>query len=95
MPYVYQPLDATKKQIRVLTLLPVIKGRKAHRKAIKYTLNVVDLDSSFEYEALSYCWGPQENPKEIFLDRHVFPVRDIYGRRCTICVMIPSAHHMG
>ncbi|TGJ79444.1 hypothetical protein E0Z10_g9318 [Xylaria hypoxylon] len=49
----YTPLDPSKKQIRLLTLL---NGEWDDR--IKCELHVVSLDDQPKYEALSYVWGP-------------------------------------
>jgi hypothetical protein len=50
-PYVYEPLVGPSK-IRLLTLAP---GQS--QDAIHCALDTVELDSSPDYEAISYCWG--------------------------------------
>jgi hypothetical protein len=51
--YKYEPLNPTKHQIRIFTLLP----SRDFDSALQGRLRVVDLDSSPPYESLSYVWG--------------------------------------
>ncbi|KAF8855050.1 hypothetical protein BDZ45DRAFT_596184, partial [Acephala macrosclerotiorum] len=63
MSYTYEPLDMTRKDIRVMKLLP---GQRT--SGIQCTIRKVNLDTKPEYEALSYEWGSPENLKEIMVD---------------------------
>lgn len=63
-PYKYIPLDPTAQQIRLLTLLP---GEFADQ--IKLTLEAVHFTADHvpEFEAISYAWGSEDNPVDIFI----------------------------
>jgi len=71
MPYTYKPLDTTKKQIRLITVIP---GRRD--SAIRCTLRIVDLDTNSQYEALSYEWGSPEIMRDINLYGYKLPVQE-------------------
>ena len=53
----YEPLDASKHQIRLLHLVPGEEDEK-----LWCTFSVVSLDDNPEYEAASYVWGSWEDP---------------------------------
>jgi hypothetical protein len=56
-------------KIRVIIL------RKGNQEdGISCSLEEVSLDERIQYEALSYCWGDQENPATITLNSHQFHV---------------------
>jgi len=61
--YKYEPLDRTKSQIRIFTLLP----SEDRSNPLKGRLQVVDFDSTPPYEALSYVWG-KDPPRNHFID---------------------------
>lgn len=71
MPYNYQPLDRTRRQIRLVTLLPGQQG-----SPIRCTLHIADLDAKLRYEALSYEWGAANPTREIELDGQPFALRE-------------------
>ncbi|OCL12215.1 hypothetical protein AOQ84DRAFT_285643, partial [Glonium stellatum] len=48
----YSPLNQSRKEIRLLTLIPGAYGTPLHGK-----LDTVCLDDDPEYEAISYVWG--------------------------------------
>ncbi|KAK5692155.1 hypothetical protein LTR97_011329 [Elasticomyces elasticus] len=59
----YQPLDASRKEIRVLDLLP---GRyKSPIKCRLRTVSIADKENLPFYAALSYTWGSAENRRSI------------------------------
>lgn len=70
MPYVYEPLDTSTKQIRLITILP-----GSGCSAIRCELQSVDLAMNPRYEALSYEWGSVETTCAILLWEETFPVR--------------------
>ena len=61
-PYLYTPLNRKKKQIRLLTLLPV-----AASAGVRIHINTVVLTKKKrpQYEALSYAWGSSEDPFQV------------------------------
>ena len=61
-PYRYSPLNKRKKQIRLLTLLPVAASAE-----IRIRIDTVALTKKQkpQYEALSYTWGSSEDPLKI------------------------------
>jgi hypothetical protein len=70
----YQRLDPTKNEIRLLKILPIRVVEGDEYGVIECTLSVTSLDGAPPYHALSYAWGDQSNPGEIFLDGQPFPV---------------------
>jgi hypothetical protein len=64
LPHVYTSLDETAKQIRLLKLLP---GNFTDQ--IKVTLEAVHFTAEHvpEFEAISYAWGSEENPVDVFI----------------------------
>jgi len=66
-PYTYQPLDPSRREIRLLTLLP----SPGFDSKLQAELHVASLSSRPKYEALSYVWGDPVFGHEI----------DIQGRR--------------
>jgi hypothetical protein len=68
---IYQSLDQTKREIRLVTLSP-----GPFTAQIECRLSVASLrDENPEYEALSYCWGDKSNLEEIMLQTQPFKVR--------------------
>lgn len=68
---IYQGLDQTKREIRLMTLSP-----GPFTTQIECRLSVASLrDENPEYEALSYCWGEESNLEEIMLQNRPFKVR--------------------
>jgi hypothetical protein len=65
--FVYSPLHAEKREIRLLTL-----HAGAWESEIRCDLKHESLDNPPDYEALSYEWGPQDNPRQIRLEYHRF-----------------------
>jgi hypothetical protein len=60
----YSALNQIKREIRLLTLL--CSGD--FEDEIRCKLEVVSLDKTMTYTALSYCWGNQSEQREIFVD---------------------------
>jgi hypothetical protein len=69
--YSYSPLDESKRQIRLLHLLPAAGAHDGqgkltgaltnHVDEIYCTFSLVSLDDHVEYEALSSVWGNTDN----------------------------------
>ncbi|KAI1350589.1 heterokaryon incompatibility protein-domain-containing protein [Xylaria sp. FL0043] len=71
----YRPLDSSKKQIRLLTLLTGEWNDK-----ITCKLSVASLDEELKYEALSYVWGSQTDLVDIDVNGIAFPAtRNLYA----------------
>jgi hypothetical protein len=62
-------LDSTRREIRILELLPGQRG-----DSIQCRLATASLSSGPHYEALSYCWGDPTAQKAIFCDGAVLHV---------------------
>ncbi|TVY73385.1 Heterokaryon incompatibility protein 6 OR allele [Lachnellula suecica] len=71
--YQYEPLDATKNEIRLLRILPirVVDGQECE---VECSLFVTPLNDAPPYEALSYTWGEHLDLQDIFLDDLPFKV---------------------
>jgi len=65
----YHPLVGDRKQIRVLTVEPGMWDA-----TVACQLDIVDLDGSISYEALSYVWGDNTQPGSILLHGILHPV---------------------
>ncbi|EAQ93791.1 hypothetical protein CHGG_02026 [Chaetomium globosum CBS 148.51] len=62
----YQPLDPSRRQIR---LLQIVDG--SENGAIECSMQTVDFDDiNFEFAALSYVWGDESITKNVLLDGH-------------------------
>ena len=71
--YIYSPLNFTKKQLRLVTLLPGSRGTPIECELAAPSL----IRQSLQCEALSYEWGSPNGPKmEIVLQKTRFEVRD-------------------
>jgi hypothetical protein len=64
MTALYEPLDSSKRQIRVLRISTVPST------AIHCELEVASLDDEPDFTALSYCWGPALHPVNIIVNGH-------------------------
>lgn len=62
-PFQYQPLDHSKRQIRLLELSPGNPGSRISARLIH-----VSLDDNPRYDALSYMWGPPRPTYTISID---------------------------
>lgn len=62
--YRYHPLKRDEDEIRLLTILP---GSFSERVLTRLTHLSFSANSSPQYEALSYTWGPADNPQEIYI----------------------------
>jgi hypothetical protein len=65
----YGPLNSTKREVRLLKVLPDQHDGKVHASLTKTTL--ADAPS---YAALSYVWGDPKVTEDIVIDGHVLPV---------------------
>ncbi|KAK3384702.1 heterokaryon incompatibility protein-domain-containing protein [Lasiosphaeria ovina] len=65
----YAPLDAMRREIRLLSLCP-----GTNTEPLRCSLSVVSLDHVQSYEALSYVWGPADPHTQVVLDGKPFPV---------------------
>jgi hypothetical protein len=61
---VYEPLDSTRREIRIVKVLP----RANLDDDLVCNLDVITLDSSTKFAALSYVGGDQTNPQYITLE---------------------------
>jgi hypothetical protein len=61
-PFVYQPLAPESREIRVLGLYPG-SGDEIYVQLLHCSLE----DSSLQYEALSYCWGDENDTVPVFM----------------------------
>ncbi|KAG6353587.1 hypothetical protein INS49_005549 [Diaporthe citri] len=66
---IYQALDATIPQIRVLTL-----HQGSEDQELRCTLRTVSLDDQPEFHALSYVWGSGTEKDSVNIHGHVVPV---------------------
>ncbi|KAL4870603.1 heterokaryon incompatibility protein-domain-containing protein [Aspergillus spectabilis] len=70
MPFEYQPLDPSKQEIRLLTILP----HPEFESQINCTLRTVSLKQGARFEALSYVWGGQEATENVIVDGSPFHI---------------------
>jgi hypothetical protein len=72
----YKPIDKAKNQIRLLRILPLrdhprafgVESMPQGRNVVVCTIEVVSLDDSLEYAALSYVWGDYIPRMVVFVD---------------------------
>jgi Heterokaryon incompatibility protein (HET) len=67
----FEVLDTTKKQIRLLTLFPGKRGSQ-----VECSLAVISLLSNPKYKALSYEWGSTDSVNEIVVNDRKLQIRD-------------------
>lgn len=65
----FQSLDSCRREIRLLRILP-----GTWIDSIKLALDVVSLDAKPQYQALSYVWGSEADPKTVTLHDQLFQV---------------------
>ena len=65
----YEPLDESKREIRLLHLFPGDDGG-----ALKCTFSLVSLDDELDYEAVSYVWGDAEDRRSVNVEAVDEPV---------------------
>lgn len=82
---IYQGLDATISEIRVLTL-----HQGARDQELRCTLKTVSLDDNPAFHALSYVWGAGTEKGHINIDGHVVPVT---SNLATVLTQFRSHHH--
>jgi hypothetical protein len=58
-------------EIRLLHVQP-----RSSVEGVNCTVELVKLSSNPEYEALSYTWGPKNNPQSIMINGDTFEVRE-------------------
>ncbi|KAF2750086.1 HET-domain-containing protein, partial [Sporormia fimetaria CBS 119925] len=64
--WLYAPLDPSRRQIRLLEILPVWKTDR--QTPISARLVIVSLDDEPDYSALSYTWGDGTTTNHIIVD---------------------------
>jgi hypothetical protein len=64
----YQPLDTSKSQIRLIQIAPGKEDDPIQCKFVVAELEKHREQSSFQYDALSYEWGSQSSQREIVVD---------------------------
>lgn len=67
----YRPLNVSRAEIRVLDLEP----REEFDGPLRCQLRTVCLDTDPEYDALSWCWGPDQDSTILFVNDQSFPCR--------------------
>lgn len=73
--YSHLPLDAGRRQIRLLHLKPSLSGQ------LRGNIQVVSLDDSPDYEALSYTWGATTRNEKITIGQDIsIPITDNLAR---------------
>jgi hypothetical protein len=89
--YTYSPLDESKRQIRLLHILPAARSSNSanqgqenltttHVDDIHCTFSVVSLNDHVEYEALSYVWGDTNDRITIYIHGHPSKItRNLYA----------------
>jgi hypothetical protein len=65
LPPIYAPLDSTRREIRLLELLPAPADDET---LVSCTISVVSLDDQPDYAALSYVWGDASITSTILLN---------------------------
>jgi hypothetical protein len=71
LPYEYQPLNSSKKQIRLIKLSP------QHDDGIIHCdLETYDFEDAPEYVALSYTWGPSKPLFNVYVENQSIQVRE-------------------
>ena len=70
----YEPLDPAKNELRVIEILPISSSSISNSWDVECRLAKVLLDDNPAYEALSYCWGTQNERRHISLNGHDFEV---------------------
>ncbi|KAK7223193.1 hypothetical protein V2G26_011196 [Clonostachys chloroleuca] len=68
---IYNPLNSSQKEIRVLILEP-----GAQADILRCQLQVVRLHEAPKYEALSYVWGSRDNMPALFVNNHKVQVTE-------------------
>lgn len=69
--YEYEPFVNAARQIRILRILP-----ENDSDILRISLERVDLDEiAGEFDALSYTWGSEDNPRSILIDGKVMTIR--------------------
>jgi hypothetical protein len=68
-PFIYQPLDPSHSEIRLLKLAPGVQDAEIHCSLVH-----ASLEDKPSYEALSYTWGDARNKRDIWIHRHAFSI---------------------
>jgi Heterokaryon incompatibility protein (HET) len=69
--YSYKPLNAAKREIRLLVLNPARKGKWDNKLQCSLTTTMLNDSSTHQatsYEAVSYCWGETAPSSYILVD---------------------------
>jgi hypothetical protein len=75
--YVYQPLDHTRRQTRLIHLeLLSVYDDPATSGPIECTMEIFDLDKAPPFTALSYTWGPAAPSNQMLVDGKPVTVRE-------------------
>jgi hypothetical protein len=68
----YRPLDPSKQEFRLLTLL----SSPDFSATLQAELQVVEIGSSPQYEALSYVWGTAEFEHDVYIEHRRYPITE-------------------
>jgi hypothetical protein len=75
MVFQYRPLDATKNEIRLLTLEDEENKKRSYQDGrLHFTMHYFSLDKGPPFEAFSYAWGNQTKNRRIMVDGEIFAV---------------------
>lgn len=67
----YGPLDATKRQLRIIKLIP---PSSSDADLLKCIIKTHSLNSTLKYAAISYCWGSAVDPRVIDVGGRQVPI---------------------
>jgi hypothetical protein len=68
----YRPLNPSKQEFRLLTLL----SSPDFSATLQAELQVVEIGSSPQYEALSYVWGTAEFDHDVYIEHRRYPITE-------------------
>jgi hypothetical protein len=68
----YRPLNPSKQEFRLLTLL----SSPDFSATLQAELQVVEIGSSPQYEALSYVWGTAEFEHDVYIEHRRYPITE-------------------
>jgi Heterokaryon incompatibility protein (HET) len=68
----YRPLNPSKQEFRLLTLL----SSPDFSATLQAELQVVEIGSSPQYEALSYVWGTAVFERDVYIERRRYPIAE-------------------
>jgi hypothetical protein len=76
--YTYEPLDPSKREIRLIRILDPLRSSNSER--VECIIKRVSLDSTPKYAALSYLWGINDTAKRITMNGNTFEISESLER---------------